>query len=306
MPRISIIVPTLNRPVRLRACLEALNRLQYPRQQFEVIVVNDGGSDDLSTVLGSLMDGLSVRVIRQQNVGPAGARNTGVEHARGEFLAFTDDDCLPEPSWLTVLAQCLEDDPSRIYGGHTVNALANNIYSSASQSLIDYLYRYYNADVGQARFLTSNNIAMARDAFIAVGGFDASFPRASGEDRDLCDRWLKRGFRMNFVHEARVLHAHELDLRSFWRQHFNYGTGAWRFRQQKRLRDGRGPKVEPLGFYVGLVSFARRHGLRPAIPISLLLMLSQVANACGFVSAWMSGVLPGTERAGRAVKATRD
>jgi GT2 family glycosyltransferase len=281
--RVSVIIPTFNRPSQLGACLAALERSTYPKPSLEVIVVDDGGDHDLDPLIAEVGQDLSVRVLVQSNGGPASARNMGVLHARGDFLAFTDDDCLPERDWLPALVGRLAEDPSRIYGGYTVNALPQNVYATASQSLIDYLYGYYNADPAQARFFSSNNIAMSREAFLELGGFDTGFPLASGEDRDLCDRWLRLGHRMSFAPEARVLHHHALDLPSFWRQHFNYGTGARRYRDRKRQRDGKAPGIEPVGFYLNLLRHPQRCSLPRSATASLLLGLSQVANAAGFL-----------------------
>ncbi len=81
------------------ACL----RLDYPADQFEVIVIDDGSSMPIDAWSGDSR----VRVIRQDNKGPAAARNAGIASARGAFLAFTDDDCVPEPGWLAALVEAL-------------------------------------------------------------------------------------------------------------------------------------------------------------------------------------------------------
>lgn len=283
--RISVVIPTYRRPAQLRCCLEALAQSHYPIRNFEVVVVDDGGGDDLEALGGDFRERLQIRILAQEHAGPAAARNTGARYARGAFIAFTDDDCAPEPEWLGVLVRHLERDSSGMYGGLTVNALSDNAYSSASQSLIDYLYGYYNANPERGRFFTSNNMAVSREVFASVGGFDEGFPLASGEDRELCDRWLNSGFGLHYVSEARVLHRHELNLRRFWRQHFNYGTGAWRFRTCRRLRDSRGPGIEPPSFYLDLLGYAHRQKLPRRSAISLLLLLSQFASAAGFLSA---------------------
>ncbi len=282
---ISIIIPTFNRPARLAACLESMTRLRYPKEGFEVIVVDDGGNADLGVIIDKVRESINVRLITQNNTGPAGARNAGAANATGEFIAFTDDDCTPAQDWLTALAQRWRQDPAKMYGGHTVNALESNIYSAASQSLIDYLYSYYNADPERARFFASNNMAMARNMFEAAGGFDTNFPAASGEDRELCDRWLQLGHGMTLVPEARVYHHHGLTFRTFWTQHFNYGTGAWRFRQSRRLRQRDALKIEPLTFYLNLVGHAGKKKLHRRHAISALMVLSQIANAAGFFRA---------------------
>jgi len=97
-PYFSVIVPTYNRPAQLANCLEGLACLEYPRDCFEVIVVNDGGSsveDTVTAFHGKLM----VKVLDQAKAAPAAARNKGASEARGQFLAFIDDDCTPTPKW---------------------------------------------------------------------------------------------------------------------------------------------------------------------------------------------------------------
>jgi glycosyltransferase involved in cell wall biosynthesis len=279
---ISVVIPTFNRPARLKACLEALARQRLAKHDFEVIVVDDGGAGELEALVRPLQHRLDVRLVRQQNTGPAGARNAGVAQAVGEFVAFTDDDCTPEEDWLSVFVQRLRQDPSRMYGGHTVNALVTNAYSRASQSLIDFLYGYYNADPDRARFFTSNNMAVPRNAFLATQGFDSGFPRASGEDRELCDRWLYLGMEMTYVPEAKVLHRHDLGFRSFCKQHLNYGRGAWHFRECKLRRGQKAPKFEPLAFYLGLVGHPWKKKQHYPLAISALMVVSQVANATGY------------------------
>jgi glycosyltransferase involved in cell wall biosynthesis len=282
-PTFSILLPTRGRPQRLRACLEALAAQEFPPLDFEVIVVDDGGSDFPEDVAAGAGRGLNLTVLRQAHAGPAAARNRGAAAARGRFLAFTDDDCAPSPQWLASLAQRFSAAPDQVIGGKISNALPGNIYSTGSQLLIDYLYSYYNADAGAARFLTSNNLAVPAEGFRALGGFDPGFPLAAGEDRDFCDRWAQRGGRMTYAPEALVDHAHELSLASFWGQHFRYGRGAYFF-HRARERRGQGPvRVEPLSFYLKLLRypFSRARGPR-AVAISALFALSQLSNTAGF------------------------
>jgi GT2 family glycosyltransferase len=286
---ISVVVPSFNRPASLAACLKSLARLRYPREQFEVIVVDDGGNIDLGTIITPLQESISIRLVKQENTGPSGARNNGAANAVGQFIAFTDDDCSPAEDWLTALTLRLQQDPSRMYGGYTVNALEANIYSTASQLLIDFLYGYFNKDPEQARFFTSNNIALSRSMFESAGGFDTNFRTASGEDRELCDRWQLLGHKLSFVRAAQVRHRHALNFRSFWKQHFSYGTGAWRFRERKHAQGLPGLKLEPPRFYLTLVNHAWKSKLQRQLTLTLLLILSQLATAAGFAWARIKG-----------------
>jgi glycosyltransferase involved in cell wall biosynthesis len=277
----SVVIPTYNRRDILRACLQALSRQQYPRDAFEVVVIDDGGSDSLADLEESLDGQLLWRLHRQPRAGPAAARNLGALHAKGEYLAFTDDDCEPAPDWLVRLEQSLVKHPDCLIGGRVVNALPRNSCSAASQQLIDYLYSSYTEN-GAPRFFASNNFALSRRRFKDAGGFDDSFPLPAAEDRDFCARWTRSGRSMVYSPAAIVRHAHALDVSGFVRQHFRYGRGAYQFRKRTGSRGGEPPRLEPLKFYMDLLSYPIKRAGRDGIGISLLFVLSQFANAAGF------------------------
>jgi GT2 family glycosyltransferase len=282
-PFFSIVIPSYNRPERLANCLESFIRLDYPRDRFEVIVVDDGSEPSLEPVVVSFSSQLHLTFIRQANAGPAKARNAGAAKAKGEFLAFTDDDCTPTPDWLKTLSARFTTAPDCLVGGKTLNALPDKLYSTASQTLTDFLYQYYLRDFNQPNFFASNNFATPREQFQALGGFDTSFPLAAGEDREFCDRWLEQGYKMIYANEVQVYHAHQLSLPTFWRQHFNYGRGAFYFHQARAQRDVEPVKVEPFNFYLNLLrypfSVPSKHS---GILLASLFCVSQVANVTGF------------------------
>jgi glycosyltransferase involved in cell wall biosynthesis len=282
--RFSIIVPTHNRPEQLLWCLEALAALQYEREKFEVIVVNDGGALPAEPRLAELSRQFQLSLVSQERAGPARARNAGAERARGEYLAFTDDDCAPMPEWLTALEQALQPVPDALVGGRTVNVLSGNICSEASQLLIDYLYGYYNGAFDRGgNFFASNNLAISARSFRDLRGFDSSFGRAAAEDRDLCARWRLADGPFHYAEHAVVRHAHALNLPGFARQHFSYGRGAYQFRVRHTQRGGDRVRVEPLSFYTGLLEFPfQRYRRWRAAGVGLLMGISQVANAAGF------------------------
>src|ERR1700687_4271431 len=103
-PLFSIIVPTYARPLELVDCLEALARLEFRRDSFEVIVVDDGSPSPPAAVVERFRDRLTLNLVTAPHGGPAAARNRGAERATGKFFAFTDDDCRPAPNWLDALA----------------------------------------------------------------------------------------------------------------------------------------------------------------------------------------------------------
>jgi GT2 family glycosyltransferase len=281
-PFFSIIVPTYNRPAQLDLCLTSLSRLEYEPDRFQVIVVDDGSKMSLDAIISRFHGKFDVTLVTQQNSGPAVARNAGAARAKGQFLAFTDDDCAPASSWLRRLAARFAQEPEQVIAGRALNALPDNPYSTVSQALSDYLMNYYNSLPDQARFCSGNNLAIPYNAFHAVGGYDASFPLGAGEDREFSDRLLYHGYRLVYVPEAVVYHFHELTLRTFLRQHFNYGRGSCQFYQTRSRRNNEPFMVESKSFYVYLLLYPlpREWGSR-TIWLRVLLALSQVANATG-------------------------
>lgn len=275
----SVVIPTRDRPERLVRCLAAISALEYP--EFEAVVVDDGGSTPLDPLLAPLRERLELRLIRSDHRGPAAARNAGAAAASGELLAFTDDDCEPEPAWLASLARAVGGDEVVMAGGRTVNALRENRFSGASQAITDAVYDHYNAEPTAAGFLASNNIALTAAGFRSVGGFDESFSLAAGEDRDLCTRWLERGSRLVYEPDAIVRHSHELGALGFWRQQYGYGRGTY---LQRRLREQRGGDFELAPAATsGILSSAARRAIEERKPARLALLgVWQIANAAGF------------------------
>ena len=280
-PFFSVIVPTYNRPGQLGACLRALARLQYARDRFEVFVVDDGSKSSPESIVTSFRDRLDVALLLQTHAGPAAARNRGAARARGRFLAFTDDDCMPAPHWLGAMAARFEKDSDRLIGGRTLNIISDNPYSIASQAVVDVVYAYYNTNPDEAQFFASNNLACSSDRFRQLGGFDPTF--RTSEDREFCDRWLHNHHHMTYAPEAIVYHAHNLTLPAFWRQHFSYGRGSFRFHRVRSGR-GRGGFRPDLTFYSRLLRYPLSGECQGrALRLLSSLMLSQAASAAGFV-----------------------
>lgn len=282
-PSFSIIVPTYGRPDRLADCVQSVSALQYERDRLELIVVDDGTEDGarVEAALRPFEPRLRVQLLRQQHAGPAAARNRGAQAATGDYLAFTDDDCQVEPGWLAAFARQFTGAPRCIAGGETINALTDNIFTTASETLVAY-FRDYNRKKG-APFFATNNIALPKEVFAQVEGFDERFPLAAGEDRDFCARCHQQGHEMVFVPGAQVRHYHALSCGRFFRQHFNYGRGAFFYHKIEAARGSRGKlEVEPLRFYFDLIRYPLTIKARRGIRLALLMFLSQAANTSGF------------------------
>ncbi|KIT17169.1 glycosyltransferase family 2 protein [Jannaschia aquimarina] len=269
------VVASYDRPAHIKACVECLLGIDG---DFEIVVVDDGSPTPYAPLLADY--GPRVRCIRQNNAGPAAARNRGVRDAGADFVAFTDDDCRPHKDWFTALQAAHSGVADRLVGGRIVNSLKANVFSEASQDLSTYLYEYFGAD-RDLSFFTTNNLAFSRARFEDLGGLDASF-RFASEDRDLSMRWRAAGGHLTYAEGAVVDHLHRLGLTSFLRQHLSYGRGARTLHLKMDATGDDRPKVEPFRFYRDLMLYPlRKRGIR-GVPGSILMGLSQVAMVAGY------------------------
>lgn len=297
-PLVSVVIPTYARPVRLHDCLAALARQTMPPDTFEIVVVDDGSPHPVVPPADTTQAGPAIRIIRQPNAGPSAARNRGVAEARGELIAFTDDDCLPTPGWLESLVTAHRQCPDALVGGITFNGLTDDVFATTSQMIIDLVYEHFNADEVAAYFLASNNVLCRRADYRELGGFDTSFPRAGAEDRDFCDRWRASGRSLRLVPTATLEHRHAQNLKQFLSLHYRYGRGAYLYQAKRRLR-GTGTMTHDMNFHRRLLRRLPRHfqkhrGLFRKAQIVTAILLWQVANAIGFFDEAIAAVFRGT------------
>jgi GT2 family glycosyltransferase len=214
-PRISVVVCTHNGGATIGSCLDALSRIEYP--DFEVIVVDDGSNDGTSSIAAEF----DVRLIRTANRGLSSARNTGLEAATGEIVAFTDDDACPDRDWLRYLAQAFETSAHVGIGGPNVSppdgSLVERAVACAPGGPIHVLL---SDDV--AEHIPGCNMAFRREALQMIGGFDPTF-RIAGDDVDVCWRLQERGWTIGFSPAGVVVHRRRRSVRAYLRQQVEYG-----------------------------------------------------------------------------------
>lgn len=278
---LTVVVPTHNRTETARECLKGLSAQDYPKGQFEVVLVDDGSDPPFCPGKSAVDTGLTLRCIRTGGLGAAEARNRGAELAVGDLLIFLDDDCVPARDWLSVMARTAREHPGTAVGGLTRNGTPHNLFATASHEIVENSHRFWNQNPEDAVFLASQNIAFPSDGFRAISGFNAAFPYA--EDRDICDRWIESGRSMRWEPGARVVHYRNLTLRTFWRQHYCYGRGARYLHNARRERHGGGVAPQP-GLYVGLLQRILAQRPMHRIPgLAILVLVSQVAYATGML-----------------------
>lgn len=214
-PKISVVVCSYNGSKTIRDTLEALKRVDYP--DFEVIVVNDGSTDETPEIAKAY----DVRLITTKNQGLGQARNVGLEAARGELIVYTDDDAYPPPPWLKYLAlSFMRSEHACIGGPNLVPPEDGIIGQCVADSPGGPLHVLLTDDL--AEHVPGCNMAFRRKKLAAIGGFDPLY-RAAGDDVDVCWRLQERGWTVGFSPAAMVWHHRRATMKRYWRQQVGYG-----------------------------------------------------------------------------------
>jgi cellulose synthase/poly-beta-1,6-N-acetylglucosamine synthase-like glycosyltransferase len=203
MVRVSVVVPTCKRPELLSRCLAALLEQDCAPADYEVIIVDDAACSEtrLQVERWAKRAALCEQTVRYLAVsdvcrthGPATARNMGWRAASGEIIAFTDDDCIPDPGWLRIGMAAMMDG---------ISAVAGRVIVPLPEIPTDYEYDASHLEHGE--FVTANCF-YRREALMMVGGFDERFTAAWREDSDLFFSLLERRIKWARVPEAIVVH----------------------------------------------------------------------------------------------------
>lgn len=197
---ISVIIPTCHRNDLLAKCLDCLapGIQTLPANQYEVIVTDDGSKSTAEEMVREQYPW--VRWVAGPKRGPAANRNNGVKYIAGEWLAFTDDDCLPEPGWLQAYASAVTQGINAYEGKTTCREGLSSPMMEAPINLTGGL-------------LNSCNMLVSRTVFEALSGFDEAFPNPAMEDWEFYGRLKAQGHSTIFVGEAVVDHP---PRRSHW------------------------------------------------------------------------------------------
>jgi glycosyltransferase involved in cell wall biosynthesis len=197
-PRITVVIPTYKRPHLLTRCLAAVSHQECDPSTYEIIVVDDAADKDTKRLIDHWRGELQLPACRYVAVtgvhGPAAARNAGWRAARGEIIAFTDDDCIPLPGWLSAGAAAFADKITAAWG---------TLIMPVPPQPTD--YQRDAAGLARAPFVTANCF-VRRAALAAVGGFDERFTAPWREDSDLYFSLLRANATIIHAPEAKVVH----------------------------------------------------------------------------------------------------
>ncbi len=216
---ISVVIPTYNRQPFLQKCLESLLNQSYPSSKYEIIIVDDCSKDMTHNCVKLFMERPNapriVYLSRQNNKGPAAARNLGVNNAKGGIIAFIDDDCIASLDWLECIVAVFSEKPD-------ISVCGTPCYSTEdihSADLKPAEEKYLQFEYAPLSIISTNNCALYKNVFDKIGGFDELF-NYGGEDPDLVYRLLKSGYKVYKTSKLIVFHHPKTGFREMARQSY--------------------------------------------------------------------------------------
>jgi glycosyltransferase involved in cell wall biosynthesis len=198
-PFISVIIPHLNQPEGLDACLSSLDAQTLDRARFEVIVVDNGSAFLPRNVAASH----SASLLEEHRAGPGLARNRGVEAARGDIFCFIDADCRAHPDWLRVASEIISE-PERVIVGGDVQIWRDDQSRFTSLEAYENLFAYMQQRyIEKNGFSGSGNLVVRRVDFMRVGPFKGI---EVAEDMDWGSRAISAGLRFRYAPNLIIYH----------------------------------------------------------------------------------------------------
>ncbi len=277
--KISVIIPAFNAEETIDSCLGALLDQSVPREDYEIILVDDGSTD----ATASISQAYPVMYHYQENRGPAAARNRGAELARGSIILFTDSDCVPDYCWIHEMVSPLINDPglSGVKGAYKTRqrALTARFAQAEFEDRFAMLKKVPFIDM-----VDTYSAAFKKDVFIKAGGFDPSFPVANNEDTEFSYRLVSMGHLLVFNPKAFVYHTHPDTLKKYLKVKF--WRGYWRLvvyarYPEKALKDSYTPAVIKAQTLIMLLILIM-------IPLTLLFLTSTLFY---FISGLIGGLV---------------
>lgn len=224
---VSIIIPTYNCRDKLSRALQSIEDIDYPVDNYEVIVVDDGSSDGTGEYVKELISKtrVSLHYVYQENRGPAAARNNGIRRARGQYLLIIDSDCFVDRN---ILKHYLKHFPDETLGGVGGNVLPDSM--NIITKYLDYIGVWRPGYVKSEErygivYLVTANAFFLKEAVIKAGYFDEDFRQPGGEEPELCYRMRKKGYYFKYDRDAVVTHSHRTTIKSMIKMFYGYGRG---------------------------------------------------------------------------------
>jgi len=217
---ISVVVPMYNSQDTIESCLDSLVNLDYPKNIYEIIIVDDNSTDKSVDIVRSFVyANENIKLLRQSKSkkGPAAARNLGIRRAKGEILAFTDSDCIVPRGWLKRISNYFEKNSE-------VSAIGGSLIARSSNRFITNCEGMISDCIGHKAKIATPNAAFRKNCIGKAGLFNESM--VSGEDPDLVWNIEKAGFKVVFLKGLPVVHHYyRSTFSNFVKHHIWYGLG---------------------------------------------------------------------------------
>lgn len=217
LPKVSVIIPTHNRPDKLADTVAGLRNQTLPATDYEILVMDDGSTPPV--VLTGELENPTCRVIRLKGVERSSARNIGASAAQGRILLFLDDDIGVKADFLAAHLCAHEEWPCALVVG-AIHLPADSVktpFGSFRQKLELTAVPKERGLVAMRNFCTAANMSMGRELYFELGGFNSAL--CSSEDQELALRHTARGGQIVFLPEADTIHYdHSLDIQSYCRR----------------------------------------------------------------------------------------
>ncbi len=219
-PFVSVVVPTYNRKEQLKECLESLFNQSYPKDKYEIIVVNDGSTDETEDILKQIENETSCNFkwFTQRNKGSYAARNLGIKHAEGDIICFIDDDCIADRYWIENLVKAFDSRDVGGVGGKII-PFRQETWAEKYQSI----KMTHEVTIPNMALIMTCNAAYLKRVLLRVKGFDETFK--NGGDWDLAIRVRLMGYKLKYVSDAIVIHKHRVTFGDITKQYYKYGLG---------------------------------------------------------------------------------
>jgi len=228
---ISVIIPVYNSEAIIIQTLKGLEK--QTRKDFGVIIVDDGSTDSSAKLVSEFKrkSKLSIKLILQENFGPAKARNVGVEQSKRDIIIFLDSDCIPPENWIEEMVRPLNKDIVGCTCGYRVKNKESLIARYVNYEIARRHKRMMSKDITS---MGSYSLSCPRNIFEKAGGFDAEYTTSAAEDFDLAFRIRKIG-KLKFTKKTFVYHYHPDSLRKYLKQ--QYKAGYWRVKLYLKHKD---------------------------------------------------------------------
>jgi len=235
-PKVSVIVPVKNGAAHVGELLASLVQVDYDRDKLEIIVVDGNSTDNTREIISQY----PVKLLTEERPGLNAARNTGIKHSSGEFIIFTDFDCVVPKNWIKKIVENFQNSDVGCVGGSILGYYNDFLSRYADESIIPVMRVFKKRKVLTAvkppqQYPAGCNMAIRQDILKKSGVFDESVKYGFDED-ELVERINLAGYKMVLDPNVSVKHKHRSVIRELIKQTFNYGRGLGNLLKTRGIR----------------------------------------------------------------------